>query len=63
MINSGPQTVEEQAAEQEAVRRIVGAGAGGAVAVAGAATAIVIAIWLIFYLLIFIPRTTGSLGP
>ena len=58
MINSDPETGEAPAADEAAVRRIVGAGAGGAVAVAGIATAIVIAIWLAFYLLVFMPRTT-----
>jgi hypothetical protein len=58
MINSGPETAEARAAEDEAVMRIVGAGAGGALATAGLATAIVIAIWLAFYLLVFVPRTT-----
>ncbi len=58
MINSGPETTEAQTAEDEAVRRIVGAGAGGAIALAGLTTAIVIAIWLAFYLLVFMPRAT-----
>ena len=58
MINSEPQTTANQAAQDDAVRRLVGSGAGGAVAVAGIATAVVIAMWLIFYLLVFFPRAT-----
>ena len=58
MINSGPETAEQRAAEEEAVHRIVSAGAGGAVTLASIATAIVIAIWIAFYLLAFLPRTT-----
>ena len=56
MINSGPETSEALALEDEKVRRIVGAGSAGAVTVAAIATAIVIAIWIAFYLLVFFPR-------
>jgi hypothetical protein len=34
-------------------------GAKGAAALAGLATAIVVAVWFAFYLLVFLPRTTG----
>ena len=58
MINSEPPTSGNQAAQDDAVRSIVGSGAGGAIALAGIATAIVIAMWLVFYLLVFFPRAT-----
>lgn len=40
----------------EDVHEIVAAGPNGALALAGIASAIVIAIWVAFYLLIFLPR-------
>jgi hypothetical protein len=49
MINSEP----------AAVNIIAGSGARGAVFLAGVATAIVIALWIAFYLLIFIPRAAA----
>ena len=55
MINSSPP--RSSASEDEAVDAIVRSGPGGAVAVAGIATAIVIALWLAFYLLVFLPRS------
>jgi hypothetical protein len=57
MINSELEKLDV-AAEDEAVRRIVGSGAGGAIVLAGIATAIVILIWFAFYLLVFVPRTS-----
>jgi len=57
MINSELEKLDP-AAEDEAVRRIVGSGAGGAIALAGIATAIVILIWFAFYLLVFVPRAS-----
>jgi len=57
MINSELEKLDV-AAEDEAVRRIVGSGAGGAIALAGIATAIVIVIWFAFYLLVFVPRAS-----
>ena len=57
MINSELEKLDV-AAEDEAVRRIVGSGAGGAIALAGIATAIVILIWFAFYLLVFVPRAS-----
>lgn len=45
--------------EDEAVERIVRSGPRGAIALAGLATAIVIAIWLAFYALVFLPRTSA----
>jgi len=55
MINSEP-AISDPAAENEAVNRIVTAGAGGAIALAGIAAAVVFLIWLAFYLLVFLPR-------
>jgi hypothetical protein len=57
MINSELEKLDV-AAEDEAVRRIVGSGARGALALAGIATAIVILIWFAFYLLVFVPRAS-----
>jgi hypothetical protein len=57
MINSGPET-EGSAVQETEVRRVVGSGAGGALALAGIATAIMVAIWLAFYLFVFMPRAT-----
>jgi hypothetical protein len=55
MINSEhPEQVENTADER--VTRIVAGGPGGALVLAGIATACVIAIWLAFYLYVFLPR-------
>jgi hypothetical protein len=59
VINSGPDTAEAAAAQEDAINRIVGSGAKGTIVVAGIATAIVIAIWFAFYLFVFIPRAIG----
>ena len=58
MINSDPATGDDVAsAQQDAdVNAILRSGATGAVVLAGLATAIVVAIWLAFYLLVFVPR-------
>ena len=42
--------------QQRRVEAIVARGPGGAFAVAGTAVAIVLAIWLAFYLLVFVAR-------
>ena len=44
--------------EDRRVDEIVGRGPAGAVAVAGVATAIVVAIWLVFYFAVYLPRGT-----
>ena len=59
MINSSSPQSSVTGSEDEAVETIVRAGPGGAVAVAGIATAIVIGLWFAFYLLVFLPRSTG----
>jgi hypothetical protein len=58
MINSDPATDEGDASTQQDadVNAILRSGAKGAVVLAGLATAIVVAIWLAFYLLVFVPR-------
>lgn len=43
-------------ADDEAVHRIVERGPGGAFAVAGVATAIVVAIYVVFYFVVYLPR-------
>jgi asparagine N-glycosylation enzyme membrane subunit Stt3 len=47
---------DNNAAEQQRVDAIVARGPSGAFALAGAAVAIVMAIWLAFYLLVFVAR-------
>ena len=54
MINSEPEAQIDDAALEAIVR----SGARGALALAGVATAIVIAVWLAFYLFVFLPRAT-----
>jgi hypothetical protein len=53
MINSEPDVTGSR---DDAVDGIVRTGARGAVVLAGIATAIVIALWIAFYLLVFVPR-------
>ncbi len=53
MINSDLPT---EASRDERVGRIVAEGPRGALALAGIATACVIALWLAFYLFVFLPR-------
>jgi hypothetical protein len=54
MINSNPDEADLQ--QDAAVSESLRSGAKGAVALAGIATAIVVAIWFVFYLLVFAPR-------
>jgi hypothetical protein len=54
MINSDPPA--PPAPDDNAVDRIAAQGPSGALVLAGIATAIVVAIWLAFYLLVFLPR-------
>jgi hypothetical protein len=51
MINSEPPAADEQALD-----RAVAEGPHGALTVAGIATVIVVALWLAFYLFVFLPR-------
>jgi hypothetical protein len=58
MLNSEPPTGDgDTSAQQDVdVNAILRSGATGAVVLAGLATAVVVAIWLAFYLLVFVPR-------
>ena len=58
MINSEPiRGGSDAGTQQDAdVNAILRSGARGAVVLAGLATAIVVAIWFLFYLLVFVPR-------
>jgi hypothetical protein len=47
---------EQQHAEDRQVDEIVGRGPSGAFAVAGLATAIVVALYFIFYFVVYLPR-------
>ena len=57
MLNSPPKTTKPRHDDVDAVVR---AGPKGAIAVAGVATLIVLAIWLAFYFLVFVPRGVPS---
>ncbi|MET4514396.1 hypothetical protein HAP41_0000025350 [Bradyrhizobium barranii subsp. apii] len=57
MFNSDPPT--SPAAADQAVEEVVSQGPSGAIVLAGIATACVVAMWLAFYLFVFLPR--GSL--
>ncbi|TWB83772.1 mono/diheme cytochrome c family protein [Bradyrhizobium sacchari] len=54
MINSDPPT--SPAAADQAVEEVVAQGPSGALVLAGIATACVVAMWLAFYLFVFLPR-------
>jgi hypothetical protein len=54
MLNTDPEPA--QADDDAAVHAIMRSGSLGAIVLAGFATAIVVALWLAFYLLVFIPR-------
>ena len=58
MINSDPAPGDVDASTQQdaEVNAILRSGARGAVVLAGLATAIVVAMWVAFYLLVFVPR-------
>ena len=55
MLNSEP--ASSSTSRDEAVDDIVASGPVGAAVVAGIATAAVLAMWLAFYFLVFIPRS------
>lgn len=58
MINSEPEAGHGEAGTppEAALSEILKSDATGAVVLAGLATAVVVAIWLAFYLLVFVPR-------
>ena len=53
---SGPDRNEAAHADDHRVEEIVARGPAGAFAVAGVATAIVVAIYFIFYFVVYLPR-------
>jgi hypothetical protein len=55
-------TVRQQTPSEDdvAVHEIMRSGSIGAIVLAGLATAIVVALWLAFYFLVFIPRAMAS---
>jgi len=54
MLNTDPQPA--QADDDAALHAIIRSGSMGAIVLAGLATAVVVALWLAFYFLVFIPR-------
>jgi hypothetical protein len=58
MINADPIRPLSAAEEDHAVEAIVRAGPKGALTLAGLATLVVVALWLAFYLLVFLARVT-----
>ena len=61
MLNSDPIPNDGAMPQDDAaINAILRSGATGAVVVAGLATAIVLAIWFVFYLLVFLPRAVAS---
>lgn len=56
MFEPEPSALSTSMSEEERVDAIVKSGPVGAITVAGIATAIVVATWLLFYLLVFLPR-------
>jgi hypothetical protein len=57
MINTDSDQAE--ADEDAAVHAILRSGSMGAIVLAGLATALVVALWLAFYFLVFVPRATA----
>jgi hypothetical protein len=56
MLNSALRPGREEAGHEE-VEAVARGGPRGAVAVAGIATVVVLAIWLAFYLFVFVPQS------
>jgi hypothetical protein len=56
MLNSALRPGREEAGREE-VEAVARGGPRGAVAVAGIATVVVLAIWLAFYLFVFVPQS------
>jgi hypothetical protein len=55
MINTDASD-DDKRLHDEKVEGIVASGPSGAIVVAGIATAVVVSMWLLFYLLVFLPR-------
>jgi hypothetical protein len=61
MLNSEPISDDGALPQDDAsLNAILRSGARGAVVLAGVATATVVAIWLAFYLAVFLPRAIAS---
>jgi hypothetical protein len=60
MIHEPSDTDSDPAEAQRRVDAIVARGPAGAFAVAGVALALVMAIWLVFYFLVFVARGTAG---
>ncbi len=58
MLNTDPD--ETQADDNAAVHAVLQSGSLGAIVLAGLATAVVVAIWLAFYFVVFLPRAMTS---
>lgn len=58
MITSPPNSPRSTEAEAEKIDEIVRSGPNGAIVVAGIATAIVVALWFMFYFMVFLPRAS-----
>ncbi|MDE1997062.1 MAG: hypothetical protein KGI75_31470 [Rhizobiaceae bacterium] len=56
MLNSDVPPGSTPGTHDEKVDAIVASGPRGAIVVASIATAVVVAIWILFYLLVFVPR-------
>ena len=56
MLNSEPIIPDAGPRSEAELDAVLRSGAMGAVVLAGLATAIVVAIWFLFYLLVFLPR-------
>jgi hypothetical protein len=58
---SDPTQAAPTAADDDAaVHAVLRSGSSGAIALAGVATAVVVALWLAFYFLVFMPRAIAS---
>jgi len=58
MINAAPERANPAISEDDAIDAIVRAGPTGAIVVAGLATAVVVALWLAFYVFVFLSRVS-----
>ncbi|KAA1176521.1 hypothetical protein FP026_28195 [Rhizobium tropici] len=56
MINSDPPVSDPQVSEEKRIEAIIVARPRGALALAGLTTALVVAMWILFYVLVFASR-------
>jgi hypothetical protein len=59
MINSDPNVDSPDGDQDASVSATMRSGARGAFVLAGLATAVVVAIWLVFFLFVFVPRAVA----